>query len=405
MRRRHLLCALLGLLIVCMVGVVLFCRYSPAVQLECAAYCRESSMPDQEQFFLLRAYELNPEDISVLFLLADSYYQMNNKMEYEFYLREIINSPSVTDEQLENAYTKLIGIYRDRKDYETINEILSGGDDARMQVLFQKFMASAPQFSIGSGNYDAAQYLKLTSVGNGTIYYTLNGTKPTANSMIYSAPILLEGGDYQVEAFFVNEYGVESEVASAEYHIVSQVVEAPRLNTDSGEYTYPVEIAVLNEDDNNIFYTTNGTNPTIESETYNGPIPMPIGDTEFRFARILDGVRSEVVVLTTSLKLDTDFTPEMAVQELIEALVASGKLLDEEGRNATSAERYQFLYQEVRQLGDAGSFYLIVEELLNDEGQRTRTGTTYAVDIYTKEKFRLVGENSDRLEFISIETN
>ena len=42
---------------------------------------------------------------------------------------------------------------------------------------------------------------------------------------------------------------------------------------------------------------------------------------------------------------------------------------------------------------------------MDEEGQRTRTGTMYAVDVYTGEKFKLVGENLDQFELISIETN
>ena len=119
----------------------------------------------------------------------------------------------------------------------------------------------------------------------------------------------------------------------------------------------------------------------------------------------MDGVRSEIVVLQVALKLDTEYTPEMAVQELIEELIASGKLLNEEGANLTSSARYQYSYTSVRQLGDVSNFYLIAEELLDEEGQRTRTGTMYAVDVYTGEKFKLVGENLDQFELISIETN
>lgn len=404
MRKRQWMISLLGLLIVCIVGIVLFCRRSVTVQLQCAAYYRAAMKPDQAKNCLLRAYELNPEDIEVLFQLADYYSEKNNKMEYEFYLREIITNPAATNEQLESAYSKLIGIYKERKDYQTINEILSGEDAGRMQTLFQKFTAAPPQFSINPGTYDTAQYLKITSVGNGNVYYTLYGTLPSEKSLLYSAPILLDSGDYNIEAVFVNEYGVKSEISSGEFHIVCQEVEAPRLNTDSGEYAYPTEITVLNEDDDNIFYTSNGANPTAESNVYSGPIDMPLGKTEFRFVRIVDGVSSDIVVLQVDLELDTEYTPEMAVQELVSELVASGKLLDEEGRNLTSSARYQYTYQSVRQLGDESVFYIVVEELLDEDGQRTRTGTLYAVDVYTGEKFRLVGENLDQFEFISIET-
>lgn len=405
MRKHRWLYALFGVLIICIVGIVLFCYNSVGVWLQCARYYCDTSRIEKAQRCLEQAYELDPTELDVLFLLADIYCEKNNKMEYEFYLREIIKNPSVTKEQLENVYSRLIAIYKERKDYETINQILSGPDAAGMQSLFQKFTASAPQFTVNSGTYDTVQYLKMTSVGNGSIYYTLDGTTPTQMSILYYTPIVLDGGDYFVKAVFINEYGVSSEVANGEYHIVSSSVEAPRLSVDSGEYTYPVDIEVLDEDDDNIFYTVNGINPTEESIEYSGSIPIPLGDSEFRFARIVDGVRSEIVILQLSFSLDTDYSPEMAVQDLVQRLIDSGKLQDEEGNNQTSVDRYRYSYSYVKQLGETGIFYIITEELLDEEGQLTRTGTLYAVDVYTGEIFRLVEGDFDQFELISIETN
>ena len=69
-----------------------------------------------------RALELDAENIELIFSLADVYLLKNNKVEYEYLLREIVRSEKATAEQLNGAYGKLIAIYRDREDYQTINE-------------------------------------------------------------------------------------------------------------------------------------------------------------------------------------------------------------------------------------------------------------------------------------------
>jgi hypothetical protein len=49
-----------------------------------------------------------------------------------------------------------------------------------------------PTFSVGSGNYPSAQSVSLTCATDGaSIYYTTDGTDPTASSTLYSAPITI----------------------------------------------------------------------------------------------------------------------------------------------------------------------------------------------------------------------
>ena len=59
-----------------------------------------------------RALELDRNNIELIFGLADVYLLKNNKVEYEYLLREIVRSEYATAEQLDGAYGKLIGIYR-----------------------------------------------------------------------------------------------------------------------------------------------------------------------------------------------------------------------------------------------------------------------------------------------------
>jgi len=52
--------------------------------------------------------------------------------------------------------------------------------------------ASIPAFSVASGFYDSLQSLNITSSGNETIRYTLDGSLPTDSSLLFDQPIVLD---------------------------------------------------------------------------------------------------------------------------------------------------------------------------------------------------------------------
>lgn len=54
---------------------------------------------------------------------------------------------------------------------------------------------------------------------------------------------------------------------------------APEVTTVSGDYEFPINIEVT--DGNDVYYTTDGSDPTQNSAVYSGPIPMPLGNRLF----------------------------------------------------------------------------------------------------------------------------
>lgn len=98
---------------------------------------------------------------------------------------------------------------------------------------------AAPTFSVAEGEYTEAQSITL-SAAEGTIYYTLDGTKPTSASTQYSTPIVLdECGEFTIKAIAI---GTESEspVASATY-----TINLPITNTEATAYTPAEAIAII----------------------------------------------------------------------------------------------------------------------------------------------------------------
>jgi len=349
-----------------------------------------------------RAIELDQNNIELIFSLAEVYYLKNNKIEYEYLLREIIKNPDASLEQLEGAYDKLIAIYRAREDYQTINDLLLGSGNENLISTYQSYIAREPDFSIKEGYYTSIKPLKLTAVGNGKIYYTMDGTQPTENSAQYTAPIILENGDYVIKAFFVNEKGIASDVVSKEYHIKNDEIPPPEVSILSGDYNFPVNIEITS-DNEDVYYTTDGTIPTYFSNVYTGPIPMPLGRSNYKFAKILDGVTGTVVERTYNLVLNTDFTPEQAVASVVQYSMDTGKIQDENGYFDDSGASYCYEYQYVTNINYVDDFYVIAEIIRGADGSLTKTGNHFAVNVYTRELYKLQQDSHNRWSLIEVE--
>ncbi len=348
-----------------------------------------------------RALELDEDNIELKFSLAEVYFLKNNKIEYEFLLREIARDPDATSEQLERAYGKLIAIYSAREDYQTINDLLLASNNANLISTYQKYLAKPPEFSIKPGYYTVVQPLKLSAFGSGNIYYTLDGSEPSAESTQYTAPIILEDGDYIVKALFINDNGIISDTISGEFHVEIDEIPAPEVNLYSGEYNFPTNIEVL-DDMEEVYYTTDGSTPTYSSQIYSGPIPLPLGRSTYKFARIENGVTGNVTERTYQLVMNTDFTPQQAVDSVMQYAMSTGKVYDADGHFDDSGDRYQYEYQYVTNINRVDDFYVISEIYCGADGSLAKTGNNFAVNAYTGALFKLQQDRYERLNLTEI---
>ena len=349
------------------------------------------------------AYEKHPDVAQLLFLEADYYYLQQDNDSAIRVLYRIIEGEGFLYEDLEAAYNKVITILANQGLYGQINELLRNCPESGIVSMFQSYLAMEPEFSYVEGSYAEVIPLKLSSNTAGTIYYTMDGSMPTKNSMIYTAPLFLETGEYTVSAFFVNDYGIESEVVSKTYIINLAVPNAPEVELYSGEYTEPMMISVEGLEGCRIFYTTDGSDPTEDSVPYTGPIPMPLGKTLFKFVNISEeGVSSEVTLRAYTLSLRDAITTSHAVSRLVNRLIETGYLEDAQGHNKRQSGTLSYQFSSVLRIGEMDDYYTIYEYYDDGTGILSRTDKVFLVQIYTGDSAQLGYDENGEFMAVSI---
>jgi N-acetylneuraminic acid mutarotase len=132
--------------------------------------------------------------------------------------------------------------------------------------------SAAPTISPAGGGYPTAQPVTLSDTTPGAkIYYTMDGTWPTISSTLYATPIILTKNTTIRAMAQAPGYG-PSVAAFATYTIRSAT---PTLSPSAGDYTSPQSVTLSDTTPGaNIYYTLDGTWPTISSAVYTGPISV-----------------------------------------------------------------------------------------------------------------------------------
>ena len=131
----------------------------------------------------------------------------------------------------------------------------------------------APVFTPAPGTYTSSQQVTITdSVWGPNIYYTTDGSTPTASSTQYMGPIW-QSSSQTLKAIAIQS-GSSSAVTTAAYAIAPVLpVPAFSLPGGIGAYPAPQTVSILDAvPGTTIYYTTDGSTPTTSSTLYSGPI-------------------------------------------------------------------------------------------------------------------------------------
>ena len=326
--------------------------------------------------YMEQASVMKPKELSLQYQLAE-YYQKNNQTQNAILTyRNIIRD---FDSDIIVAYTKLFAIYESVGDFESINKVLGECTDQTIVTQFQQYLADPPEFSMAPGAYDDPIYLKINANTTGKVYYTLDGSTPDNESLEYTTPLYLEKGAFFIRAIYINSYGLMSPVAEGDFSINVQTPDPPEVNLDSDEYDKPEIIIVEAPEDCVVYYTTDGSEPTKDSNIYKNPILMPIGSSVFMFVTYnFDDVPSEVLERDYVYKPDESVVSAAMAADIAKAYrISLGGNVDEEGNVSTPPGRLLFLTEYAIDI--RGTVYYVVNEYFQDLYSGSMAKTNYSV--------------------------
>lgn len=384
-------------------GVFLYQRYSVAYQLEQSKEYAGKGAYEEALAYLKKADALEPGRTDVILAEANYYCLTDQKQSAVDVLLKHVDTVQLEEDEKQLSYEKLIAILAEEERYGEINSLLLKSEDAAIQTTFQQYMAMTPEFSYGSGSYEKVIPLKISVNTTGTIYYTLDGSEPTEHSQVYTAPVFLESGEYQVAALFINEYGIRSDIARNWYIINLTVPDEPELLLYSGKYQEPTMIEVVIPKEGTVYYTTDGSDPTKDSLVYTGPIEMPLGKSNYKFVTISEeGVSSAVVSRSFDFDLNTDVSVKQAIANVVSALYNRGVLKDLQGHSFEIEGKYVFEYDTIVEIPDLGYYYVLKEFEETPDGNRLQTERLYAVEVYSGTANRLTYDQEGQMGLIPL---
>jgi uncharacterized repeat protein (TIGR03803 family) len=170
--------------------------------------------------------------------------------------------------------------------------------------------AATPVISPTAGTFSSTQSVTITdSTAGATIYYTTNGTTPTASSTVYSGAISVSSTE-TIEAIAVAPGSSNSAVASATYTINLAAAATPVISPAAGTYSSTQSVTITDSTAGAvIYYTTNGTTPTASSTVYSGAISVSATETVEAIAVASGFSNSAVASAAYTINLAAAATP------------------------------------------------------------------------------------------------
>lgn len=166
-----------------------------------------------------KAYAIEPSQTHCLIRLSELYYLQNLEEQYESVLQVLLREELTKEQHLE-VCNKIITVWKRTGNYAKINELLLTENSAILNDRYCEFLAAQPVLELACGRYEQMQSLRITAEGNGTIYYTTDGSIPTERSEKYKVPIVLDYGINTIKACVINDYNIKGTVVTGEYEII-----------------------------------------------------------------------------------------------------------------------------------------------------------------------------------------
>ena len=164
--------------------------------------------------------------------------------------------------------------------------------------------AATPTFSVAAGTYTTVQTVTISDTTTGAaIYYTTDGSTPTASSTLYSSPITV-GITETITAIATAASYATSPVASVLYTVNLPTAAIPTFSVAAGTYTTVQTVTISDATTSAaIYYTTDGSTPTASSTLYSGPITVGVTEAITAIAVATNYNNSAIVTVAYFINL------------------------------------------------------------------------------------------------------
>ena len=175
-----------------------------------------------------------------------------------------------------------------------------------------KGTVASPEFSVASGEVDSGTSVTISCATEGAkIYYTTDGSDPTASSTEYTAAISVTAA-VTLKAIAVKSGMNDSAVASASYTIKGTVA-SPEFSVASGAVNSGTEVTITCATEGaKIYYTTDGSDPTASSTEYTTAIGVTAAVT-LKAIAVKSGMNNSSVASVSYTIKGTVASPEFSV--------------------------------------------------------------------------------------------
>lgn len=163
------------------------------------------TMSDDEsnvEKFVLPEIELEPGAYRIIYATGEGYVDSNVFLNFRLsdgenlYLyndkKQVVDCVTIPSIKQDTSYARITDAGIDWANAVPTPELTNNN----MQLV-QMVSVAEPEFSLSGGYYNGTQVLELSADYGLDIYYTLDGSEPDQNSILYTEPILIENRTYE----------------------------------------------------------------------------------------------------------------------------------------------------------------------------------------------------------------